>query len=395
MSVNIMVRKRAKEACAYAKQLNPELSTWFQNKPTKARNYAGKVLLTVKSPKQVSEDGLPARYISPTNNPWLDRCKDFNYSSEQAWGDVYRQVVNSVCKVERIDPNVIDVVYAPGVDPLDPLVREYIDTAYFSHTYFSQYIDTDYPKWTFVIASPEDTDWWEQSRERFTVVDDDITGCQFFEENDFCSFKYSPQEDQTTIDGTVVLMVVKQGSPADVDITVDPAHNAPHWYQKANSFQHWHLYLIEGHATMYENAFYILKHNRDNYREGYVWQAYSDPRPFRATTAEQVQAHYEYCDKNPECNHFKYGVASMFHEKLILDYGYESYLEWMRKMEGISSAKKRVLGPPPGISRYLQIFEQHFGLSHQSFLDTGFNPFAAESFNVYYDIWLKRGQVKE
>ena len=50
MSVNIMVRKRAKEACEYAKQLNPTLSTWYQNKPTKARSYAGKVLLTVKSP---------------------------------------------------------------------------------------------------------------------------------------------------------------------------------------------------------------------------------------------------------------------------------------------------------------------------------------------------------
>ena len=50
MSVNITVRKRAKAACEYAKQLNPELSTWFQNKPTKARSYAGKVLLTVKSP---------------------------------------------------------------------------------------------------------------------------------------------------------------------------------------------------------------------------------------------------------------------------------------------------------------------------------------------------------
>lgn len=48
MSVNIMVRKRAKAACEYAKELNPELSTWFQNKPTKARSYAGKVLLTIK-----------------------------------------------------------------------------------------------------------------------------------------------------------------------------------------------------------------------------------------------------------------------------------------------------------------------------------------------------------
>ena len=52
MSINIMVRKRAKAACDYAKQLNPELSTWYQNKPTQARSYAGKVLLTVKTPDQ-------------------------------------------------------------------------------------------------------------------------------------------------------------------------------------------------------------------------------------------------------------------------------------------------------------------------------------------------------
>lgn len=50
MSVNIMVRKRAKAACDYAKALNPNLSTWFQNKPTQAQSFAGKVLLTVKSP---------------------------------------------------------------------------------------------------------------------------------------------------------------------------------------------------------------------------------------------------------------------------------------------------------------------------------------------------------
>src|SRR6056300_323819 len=50
MSENIKVRKRAKAACEYAKQLNPNLSTWFQNKPTKARSYAGKVLLTIKNP---------------------------------------------------------------------------------------------------------------------------------------------------------------------------------------------------------------------------------------------------------------------------------------------------------------------------------------------------------
>jgi len=58
MSINIMVRKRAKAACEYAKELNPNLSTWYQNKPTQARTYAGKVLLTVKSPA-FDRTGLP------------------------------------------------------------------------------------------------------------------------------------------------------------------------------------------------------------------------------------------------------------------------------------------------------------------------------------------------
>ena len=49
LSENIKVRKRAKAACDYAKQLNPALSIWFQNKPTNARSYAGKVLLTIKT----------------------------------------------------------------------------------------------------------------------------------------------------------------------------------------------------------------------------------------------------------------------------------------------------------------------------------------------------------
>jgi hypothetical protein len=65
MDVNIMVRKRAKAACEYAKQLNPNLSTWYQNKPTQARSFAGKVLLTVKT----LEGGNPS-------SSWANRIQD-------------------------------------------------------------------------------------------------------------------------------------------------------------------------------------------------------------------------------------------------------------------------------------------------------------------------------
>lgn len=60
MAENIRVRARAKAACEYAKTLNPALSTFYQNKPTKARSYAGKVLLTVKTLEatDVAESGI-------------------------------------------------------------------------------------------------------------------------------------------------------------------------------------------------------------------------------------------------------------------------------------------------------------------------------------------------
>jgi hypothetical protein len=48
--MNLVVRKRAKAACDYAKQLNPKLSTWYQSKTTNARSYNGRVLLVLKTP---------------------------------------------------------------------------------------------------------------------------------------------------------------------------------------------------------------------------------------------------------------------------------------------------------------------------------------------------------
>jgi hypothetical protein len=49
---NIMVRVRAKAACEYAKSLNPQLSTWYQSKVTKAPSFVGRVLLVARGVKE-------------------------------------------------------------------------------------------------------------------------------------------------------------------------------------------------------------------------------------------------------------------------------------------------------------------------------------------------------
>lgn len=69
LRMNLVVRKRAKAACDYAKQLNPALSTWYQNKPTKAPSYNGRVLLTLKIPKDLAE-AVPTGYVETEAIDW-------------------------------------------------------------------------------------------------------------------------------------------------------------------------------------------------------------------------------------------------------------------------------------------------------------------------------------
>jgi M6 family metalloprotease-like protein len=69
VSENLVVRKRAKAACDYAKTLNPGLSVWFQNKPTTVRSFAGKVLITVKQASNQSVDPSPPNQSDLSTHP--------------------------------------------------------------------------------------------------------------------------------------------------------------------------------------------------------------------------------------------------------------------------------------------------------------------------------------
>ncbi len=69
VSENVLVRKRAKAACDYAQTLNPNLSVWFQNKPTKVRSFAGKVLITIKQASNPPLDPSPPNQSDLSTHP--------------------------------------------------------------------------------------------------------------------------------------------------------------------------------------------------------------------------------------------------------------------------------------------------------------------------------------
>ena len=110
MSENIKVRKRAKAACDYAKQLNPALSTWYQNKPTDARSYAGKVLLTIKT----------ADMSGVSNRVTLDSsiCKIEENSRARKIGDPVPNFLGEADIMGRYKGNATAFPFAPTALPI-------------------------------------------------------------------------------------------------------------------------------------------------------------------------------------------------------------------------------------------------------------------------------------
>jgi hypothetical protein len=136
VSVNIQVRARAKAACAYAKQLRPELSTFYQNKPTAARSYAGKVLLTIKTP------AFPDTALS------LDNL-DIDW--------VARSAVSEVIKYQQLQP-VVDPKRTVVKGPTAPqkFIDEQLSLLDRAVQLFGSQFSSDY---TVVFFSEKDGEW--------------------------------------------------------------------------------------------------------------------------------------------------------------------------------------------------------------------------------------------
>ena len=147
MSENIKVRKRAKAACDYAKQLNPALSTWFQNKPTNARSYAGKVLLTIKTPIEVGETAASSI---------VDRVPQTK--SLAALGSHVRAVEFAALKLAPIE-----IKYAVG-PTADPVRVKLVVERFQGKLKMYQLLGLRKLDMDWVIASEKDHGWWRDYR---------------------------------------------------------------------------------------------------------------------------------------------------------------------------------------------------------------------------------------
>lgn len=308
----------------------------------------------------------------------LEKCQNLSLESNEPWQAAYSPIVEDMCAIESVDEGAVDFVFGPSISMDNVNVKQYMETAFFAYTYWQQFIPDDYPKWTWVIASAEDDhQWWEDNHQNYIKPEykSELDSCPYYSENRFCSSKYSPDEDKSNIPGLVALWAMDPTAPQlRNDTVLDPGHNGPHWYQDAFGYNHWYELLIEGHATMYEIATHLLAGDDGRQREDFAWLAYSvDEYKMTATTSAEFESYYDSCwGQGYKCKHFYYGGGAMFHEKLILDFGYENYMEWHVKLRKIQSN-----------SGFYQLFQDHFGITVDEFSYGPFAEYAVEQFNAY------------
>ena len=340
-------------------------------------------------PAETSDEAGTRQEIEDDNlNIWLEHCDSYLPLSGEEWHRVINVIVQDMCATESIDESVVELTYGPGIDPENENVRTYVDTIMFSYSYWRQFVPKEDPKWRFVIASSrEDQAWWDSVHTDYTPLTADLDGCQWYDENRFCSSKYGSDEGKTSEPGFVVLWSVDtEAQLLRNDTVFDPGHNGPHWMHGAYNYQHWHELFAEGHATLYEIATHALAGDQGRQREQFSWLSYSrDGISMDATTPAGVVEHLGKCYGNgQECNYFYYGGGAMFHEKLILDYGYENYLAWHENMRDIPYDPNRIMGTAPiGIPEFEAIFEEQFKMTVASFQNGPFAEHVADSFNFY------------
>lgn len=220
LRVNIMVRARAKAACEYAKQLNPNLSTWYQSKPTDAKPFAGKVLLTVKTLDQV-QDSLSEQVLS------------------KAVDEIRLRLANAKPFEGEINAYVSDGYPQSDVDSTIEATK--LGVSYLSDEYQFQGAD-------FIFFTPDEIQW-AQTKWNEITSGTSLSGLSIYDKSWIfpCrSAEYTYQKNGATKHITYQCYDGRELEPVNFG-----AHGTIHWFQGFYNPQNMPNWLVEGSATLY------------------------------------------------------------------------------------------------------------------------------------------------
>jgi hypothetical protein len=279
-----------------------------------------------------SQSNETAPSPSPTVDAslWSSKCEQFKPSGSTLPHIIaYEAVINDVCS--KGAAYEFDLTYESSETANPEIVAKFTDAQTFALNYWSNYSPAFAPT-KYVLFSEKDQAWWEQKQTAYLkkpdlgwfTSKDEGWHCRV-EADIFCPKKFFPEE--TTIDQNIEFRIIGSKLNWEPRHNNNMTHEATHAYQDQLGFSHYREWFIEGQATFYEMAFSHLYYGEPIGRKEYMNQTFTqDKIPFDAKTPKEFLDHIDACNS-------KYGVGMMYHEKLIVDHGLDTYMEWLAAMD--------------------------------------------------------------
>ena len=340
------------------------------------------LVLTGCSPSQesmFSDEPLEAQSVvrASSNNEWVRACKSFRPGSTSGFGIAYDAVIAEACAKAKPNSFKASAVVSPSVSARN--VSRYMDSLRFHESYWGTRMKPAFTSPLRIVFSEKDKRWWTQKQRQY-LLKPDLGWFTSKSEGSHCRVMadiFCPKHFEGAL--------TKSGNPIEFRIIgsqlswqnwqlTNGAHEAVHIYQDSHSQNFWSFWYIEGQATFFELAMARLILKSDTLRKEFVVDGpkRQDSLKFNAKTPEAAAKFFNDCNNSGNaCASFKYGGASLFHEKLVLDYGLKKYFDWQDWLN--SNMPRGDMGkfsPPETEALYktfAKSFEVVFGITQEHF----------------------------
>lgn len=266
---------------------------------------------------------------------WADACENYSGSPSVGFGGAYHEVIVDLCAKAKPENYSVPNELSPTVSVVN--ASRYLGSELFHESYWANYMPEGFPRKMRVIFTENDETWWIDQQKKH-LIDPDLgwftsttEGWHCRVEADiYCPKLFAPKETQSGV--STEFRIIGSELAWQSWQRTNSAHEMVHLYQDAHEQSHWAFWYVEGQATFFELAAARLLLNTDELRTSLVINnpRINDSLKFDPNSTAKIVQYFEDCNwsKDGGCDSFKYGVGSLFHEKLVIDHGLEKYWDW-------------------------------------------------------------------
>jgi hypothetical protein len=250
--------------------------------------------------------------------------------------EVYRLILEDICKDFEMDYALVDVSYSPKVRRGG--AERYVDSNVFGLSYWNKYVEGGLAPLKIILVSEEEQSWWADQLEGQLTLEPEWFGpsdggghCYAAEAEAFCNKAYYGMDKEVEGDSNILTTMVGSRMEWTTFRRVVPIHEATHQFHSATGLGNWRYWYIEGQATYFEMASSVLVSGLggSNWRAEQAELAGTQDRiRFNATTAKEAYEFMKKCETGTGCQGFSYFGSSLAHELLVNTYGVEKYFAW-------------------------------------------------------------------